>query len=67
MGLYVDDGFIGSRSRETLDRMINFLGKEFEIRSFSADRFIGNNLFPLYILTLSYIQKFYVFFSLNYL
>lgn len=39
--LYVDDGLILSNIKSTLKDMVDFLGKEFEVRSLPADRFIG--------------------------
>jgi len=42
--LYVDDGLILSNQNEILLEIIEFLGKEFEIRSLPADRFIGVNI-----------------------
>ena len=39
--LYVDDGLILSNVNHVLLDMMEFLGKEFEIRSLPADRFIG--------------------------
>lgn len=42
--LYVDDGLILSNPNKVLLVMIEFLGKEFEIRLLPADRFIGVDL-----------------------
>jgi len=39
--MYVDDGLAVSSSKTVLDSMLEFLGKEFEIKSLPADRFIG--------------------------
>ena len=39
--LYVDDGLILSNIKSILTDMVEFLGKEFEVRSLPADRFIG--------------------------
>lgn len=39
--LYVDDGLILSNIKSVLTDMVEFLGKEFEVRSLPADRFIG--------------------------
>jgi hypothetical protein len=42
--LYVDDGLIISSLKTVLTEMMNFLGKEFEVRSLPADRFIGMDI-----------------------
>jgi hypothetical protein len=39
--LYVDDGLILSNIQSALTDIVEFLGKEFEVRSLPADRFIG--------------------------
>lgn len=39
--LYVDDGLILSSTKAVLDDMMEFLGKEFDVRSIPPDRFIG--------------------------
>ncbi len=43
--LYVDDGLILSNVNQILLDMMEFLGKEFEIRSLPADRFIGVDIY----------------------
>jgi hypothetical protein len=42
--LYVDDGLILSNRNTILLGIVEFFGKEFEIRSLPADRFIGVNI-----------------------
>jgi hypothetical protein len=39
--LYVDDGLILSSNKAVLNEMMEFLGKEFDVRSIPPDRFIG--------------------------
>ena len=39
--LYVDDGLILSSTKAVLSEMMEFLGKEFDVRSIAPDRFIG--------------------------
>jgi hypothetical protein len=39
--LYVDDGLILSSTKAVLNEMMEFLGKEFDVRSIPPDRFIG--------------------------
>ena len=44
VAIYVDDGLVCSNKPDTLTSILEFLGKEFQMRTLSADRFVGVNI-----------------------